>query len=89
MSTQMINVFLSYASPICGFVGAMLIFFYALPNKDIPADGKVWQFFASPKEIPGLKKKYKKHQYLSQSGIALIAFSFFAELVLLFFKTNQ
>jgi hypothetical protein len=77
---ELLRIILSYASPIFGFVGTVLIFLYGVP-KHIDNDGANIVVSGIDEEE---KQRIKKYKRLSNLGLFGIALSFLLQLLLLF-----
>jgi len=69
---------IDFWSALCGFVGALLIFFFGLPPKVDP-EGHINLILEQESEKD--KRKGRKYKKLSYSGILLLAISFFLQLI--------
>jgi hypothetical protein len=73
---------IDFWSALCGFIGALLIFFFSLPPKVDP-DGHINLILEQ--ESKGDKKKGKKYKKISYGGILLLVISFFLQLIKILF----
>jgi hypothetical protein len=75
-----VQIFLAYASPISGFIGTALIFFFGVPRQ---IDTGGLSFIALEEEDEEEKKKITKYKFYGNMGLFLIALGFFCQIVYL------
>ncbi len=72
--------FLSYISPISGFIGTVLIFFFGIPRQ---TDTGGATFIISEEVDEKEKVKIKRYKFWGNFGLVCIALSFFLQITIL------
>jgi hypothetical protein len=77
---QHIQILLAYLSPIFGFVGTVLIFFFGVPRQ---IDTGGLQYYVSGEKNEFEIKKIKKYKCWGTIGLILIALGFLISILIL------